>query len=125
MQTSFGFRTKSTASGPCSCGNINHVISEQAIHDLTERIAREYEPDRIILFGSHAYGTPRWDSDVDLLVDMHFEGNPLLKASEMIHRFNPPFAVDLLIRTPEVIRQRLEWNDSFLREAIERGKVLH
>ena len=110
---------------PSSCGNIIHMTSEQAIRDLSERIAQVYEPDSIILFGSHAYGTPRWDSDVDLLVVMHFEGNPLVKAAEMIHRFNPPFAVDLLIRTPEVIRQRLEWNDTFLKEAIERGKVLH
>lgn len=101
------------------------MVAEQAIRNLSDRIAREYQPQRITLFGSHAYGAPSHDSDVDMLVVMSFEGNPLRKAAEVIRRFNPPFAVDLLVRTSEDIRHLLEWNDSFLREIVDRGKGLH
>ena len=46
------------------------------IQKLCEQISRDFRPERIILFGSHAYGSPTPDSDVDLLVVMPFEGSP-------------------------------------------------
>ena len=95
------------------------------IHELTERIVQEFHPRRIILFGSYAYGTPGADSDVDLLVILPCENKGSSKAVEILNRVNPKFSVDLLVRTPEQIRQRLAWNDFFLREIIEKGKVLY
>jgi predicted nucleotidyltransferase len=50
------------------------MISTALIEEVAERIVREFNPERIILFGSHAYGTPGPDSDVDLLVVLPFEG---------------------------------------------------
>ena len=101
------------------------MVTMEAIQALTDRIAREFHPDRIILFGSYADGAPRSDSDVDLLMVVPFDGNSLRYASSVLRRVNPPFAVDLLVRTPEQIRQRIEWGDQFLQEITERGKVLH
>jgi predicted nucleotidyltransferase len=101
------------------------MIGTQQIQALSERIAHEFQPERIILFGSYAYGTPREDSDVDLLVILPFRGSSLQKAVEILRRVQPPFAVDIVARTPEEVRQRLEWNDFFLREIMARGKVLH
>src|SRR5205085_10297539 len=95
------------------------------IRQLSDRIAERFRPDRIILFGSYAYGTPRKDSDVDLLVVMPFEGNGLRQAAEMIRQVDPPFAVDLLVRTSAELKQRLEWNDFFLREIVDKGKLLY
>jgi predicted nucleotidyltransferase len=101
------------------------VIQAAAIQQLCNRIVQEFQPERVILFGSHAYGMPREDSDVDLMVILPFEGNGLQKAAEILRRVQPPFAIDLLARTPEQIEQRLAWNDFFLREIIEKGKVLY
>ena len=101
------------------------MVTKQAISALAKRIVEEYRPERVILFGSYAYGKPRPDSDVDLLVIMPFEGNPLHVAAEMARRLNPPIGVDFLVRAADTIQQRIEWNDYFLREVIEQGKVLY
>jgi len=100
-------------------------IGKRAIRALARRIAREFQPDRIILFGSHAYGKPTPDSDVDLLVVMPFEGKGYKKAAEIMSKVRPPFSVDLLVRTPEELRQRLAWHDFFLMEITDKGEVLY
>lgn len=101
------------------------MVDQQTITDLCERIAAEFQPERIILFGSHAYGNPTDASDVDLLVIFPFQGSAIRKAVEILDKVHPRFAVDLLVRTPEQVRQRLAWNDFFLREIIENGKVVY
>jgi len=101
------------------------MISREAIQELADRIAKEFRPERIILFGSHAHGRPTEESDVDLLVVLPFAGKGVRKSLEILDKMNPPFSVDLLARTPEVVRQRLGWNDFFLREIHEKGVVLY
>jgi uncharacterized protein len=101
------------------------MVAREQIEALSNRIAQTFQPDRIILFGSYAYGQPTEDSDVDLLIIMPFEGHSARKAFEIRRRIRPMFAVDLLVYTPEQLRQRLAWNDWFLREATEKGTVLY
>jgi uncharacterized protein len=95
------------------------------IRDLCDQITREFNPERIILFGSHAHGTPRWDSDVDLLVIMPFNGRPASQATRIRSRIDTPVALDLLVRTPDQISKRLAMGDFFISEIMERGKVLY
>ncbi|HLG17954.1 MAG TPA: nucleotidyltransferase domain-containing protein [Blastocatellia bacterium] len=95
------------------------------IKQLCEQIAREFHPEKIILFGSHAYGRPQWDSDVDLLVVMRFRGRPTRQAVKIRSQIETPVALDLLVRTPAQISKRLEMGDFFIREIVERGKVLY
>ncbi len=97
----------------------------EQIKHFTEQIAREFQPERIVLFGSHAYGTPGPFSDVDLLVVMPYEGSPLQQAAKIISRLNPPMAVDLLVRSAQEVSERLAMQDSLMREIIERGKVTY
>ena len=101
------------------------MIDMQSIEEMTARIVQEFAPEQIILFGSYAYGTPTADSDVDLLVILPFEGKAPRKSLEILNKINPKFAVDLLVCTPEQVQQRLAWNDFFLQEIIEQGKVLY
>jgi len=101
------------------------MINMERIRELSDQIARAFEPERIILFGSHAYGTPTNDSDVDLLVILSFEGHNTGKAVEIMNEINPRIPVDLVVRTPEEVRRRLALNDFFLREIVEKGKVLY
>lgn len=101
------------------------MVSMERIRELTEQIVALYHPQRVVLFGSHAYGFPTADSDVDLLVILPCRDKVSHKAAEILNTVNPQFPVDLLVRTPEQIRQRLAWNDFFLQEIMTRGKVLY
>lgn len=98
------------------------------IKNLCERIACEFKPEKIILFGSQAYGKPTAESDIDLLVVMPYEGSPFRQAGEILKRVIPQVGVlpiDLLVRTPEQINERLAIGDQFVIEILERGKVMY
>ena len=91
-------------------------------------IAREFQPEKIILFGSWAYGKPDTDSDIDLLVVMPFEGSPFRQAGTILNRVIQAVGalpLDLLVRTAEQLDERLTIGDGFVRDILERGTVLY
>ncbi|MCU0487006.1 MAG: nucleotidyltransferase domain-containing protein [Anaerolineales bacterium] len=96
-----------------------------AIQDVVEQIAGHFKPIRIILFGSYAYGQPKPESDVDLLVIMDTPLNETQQAVEILKTIAYRFGLDLLVYTPQHLQQRLEWGDPFLREIVDHGKVLY
>ena len=101
------------------------MSTSEQISEICEAIAREFHPEKIIVFGSHAYGTAGPFSDLDLLIVMPYEGTPLQQAARIITRVNPKIGVDVIVRTPEQIRERLALQDAFMREIIERGRVAY
>jgi len=90
------------------------------------RIASELQPQRIILFGSYAYGVPIPDSDVDLLVIMETDA-PSQERSWAVSRLllPRPFPVDILVRTPDEVKRALANGDFFMRDIVTRGRVLY
>ena len=100
-------------------------ISLQQIEDFGRRIGEEFRPRKVVLFGSYARDAATADSDVDVLVVMPFEGRSVDKSVEIRLKTNPPFPIDLLVRTPEVVRERIEMGDCFLRDILRDGKVLY
>ena len=100
-------------------------IKKREIMQLSQAIVNEFKPEKIILFGSYAYGNPQDDSDVDLLVILPYEGSCFRKTWEILNKLKPKFAIDLLVRSPQEVEQRLAWNDFFMREIIEKGKVIY
>lgn len=101
------------------------MVSMRAIEELGQRIGAEFRPERVVLFGSYAHGNATEDSDVDLLIVMPFEGKPVHKSVEMRLKLRPPFPVDLLVRTPETVRERVEIGDCFINDILATGKVLY
>ena len=101
------------------------MVSMDTIRDLSDRIAAEFAPDRIILFGSYAYGTASEDSDVDLLVILPFEGKGFRKSLEILNTVDPHFSVDLIARRPDDTDRRYAQGDPLIREALDRGSVLY
>src|SRR5271157_4894549 len=99
-------------------------VPMSVIRRFARDVAKQFHPDKIILFGSHAYGKPHADSDVDILVVM-----PARNASDQAIKIDrvtePQFPLDLIVRTPKTITWRLKEGDSFLREVMARGKVLY
>ena len=98
-------------------------VTRHAIRRYARQVAEQFDPDQIILFGSHAYGTPTAESDVDLLVVMPTR-NPISQAVKIRLALPARFPLDLLVRSPRMLAQRLEWSDSFLTEVVTKGKVL-
>lgn len=94
------------------------------IRRYARQIAERFRPDKIILFGSYAYGQPHEDSDVDLLVIMPAR-NQHDQAVKIHWELPAPFAMDLLVRTPKEMKWRLEEGESFHTEITSKGKVLY
>ncbi len=102
------------------------MVDPRDILKFTDEIARRFQPRKIILFGSYAYGNPTWDSDVDLLVVMPHPGLAgYRKATQICLSVKRSFPCDMLVRSPSELRQRLEWNDFFMREIVEKGICLY
>lgn len=102
------------------------MVSRKVIQTYVDAVAREFQPERIILFGSYAYGKPTPDSDVDLLVVMprrRWRRNTGVTIRTRLDYSG--FPMDLLVWPDSRIQQRLEWGDGFTRDIVERGKVLY
>jgi predicted nucleotidyltransferase len=100
-------------------------ISQRTISSFARRVAKQFHPQKIILFGSYAYGKPTEDSDVDILIVMPFKGRNPEKAAEIWMATKPKFPIDIMVRKPTELKKRLEMGDFFLREVVEKGKVLY
>lgn len=101
-------------------------IPRRAIERVAKNIAAKFDLERIILFGSYAYGKPNPYSDVDLLVIMETTARPIAKQQEISRALSPhPFGMDILVRTPSQLQERLALGDSFLHEVTTKGHVLY
>jgi predicted nucleotidyltransferase len=105
--------------------NERRRIPMQAIHAVVEQIAVKFQPEKIILFGSYAYGQPRPESDVDLLVIIDTPLRNREQAAQIARAIDYHFGLDLLVRSPQQLAERLALGDFFLQEVTEKGKVLY
>jgi uncharacterized protein len=107
---------------------INRRISipQAAIDDIVKQIVAKFHPLKVILFGSYAYGSPRPESDVDLLVIMPTKLKEMHQALLIQQSLEMDlFGLDLIVRTPETLTERIALGDSFLKEILAQGKVLY
>ena len=94
-----------------------------------DRIVTELKPEKIILFGSYAYGNPTPDSDVDLLIVMETNGKEkeMYRAASLL-LYPREFPVDIIVKTPREIEEAIRGgvvNGFFIREIVNKGKVLY
>ena len=101
------------------------MADTQEIRALGRRIAREFHPQRIILFGSHARDAAGADSDVDLLVIAPFDGSGFRYALKILNQLDVRLPVDLIAYRPEDVERRYAEGDPLVREALDHGKVLY
>ncbi|NJN95770.1 MAG: nucleotidyltransferase domain-containing protein [Anaerolineales bacterium] len=87
-------------------------VSPEAIQAVVKQIAQTFDPEKIILFGSYAYGRPKPGSDVDLLVVMETDA-PKQKQYEIAFSLKAPFSFDLMVWTPQEIAERIPLGDFF------------
>lgn len=101
------------------------MISQERIQEVVNSITQQFYPDRIILFGSYAYGNPTEDSDVDLLVVLEAQQRDHKKSTEIRHAVQIEFACDLLVYDPGYLQRRYDQEDWFVRDMVEKGRVLY
>lgn len=83
-------------------------ISQRTIAAFARQVARQFNPEKIILFGSYASGKPTEDSDVDILVIMPFKGRNPAKATEIWMATQPRFPIDIIVRKPAELKKRFK-----------------
>src|SRR5438874_13613184 len=101
------------------------MVNVADILKFVDEVAAKVRPQRIVLFGSYAYGTPTEDSDVDLLVIMNYRGpnhDQIIKIRQSVPY---TFPMDLLVHSERDISRRVEGNDCFLQEIIKKGVILY
>lgn len=100
-------------------------IPQKAIDEVVRQIAEKFHPQKIILFGSYARGKPRPESDVDMLVIMETPLIEVEQAIEICQQIDYRFGLDLIVRKPDRLAERLRMGDWFLRDILEEGKVVY
>jgi predicted nucleotidyltransferase len=108
-------------------------VTERILRKITRRIVEAFKPDRVILFGSYAYGKPRVQSDVDLLVVMNrLRGKGVFERDRRVAEVarsavtdRNGMQMDVLVRSPSELAYRLEIGDPFFREVMLKGRVLY
>ena len=102
--------------------------ARQIILRMVERIVQEYQPKKIILFGSYAYGEPTEDSDVDLLIIKNTEKRPIdrwVELKRLLRGITGELPVSPIVYTEKEIEDRNAVKDFFIKEIYERGEVLY
>jgi len=104
--------------------NISPVILE-GIRSVTGQIVRQFHPQKVVLFGSYAYGQPTEDSDVDLLVLMDLDEPPLHVAAKIAAAIEHPFPIDIVVRTPTEFVAAVQRKGVFATEVVTKGITLY
>lgn len=98
------------------------------ILEIVEQIKREYEPERIILYGSYAYGNATKDSDIDLFIVKDTDKrwiDRFVEVSRLIYKPGRHISISPLVYTPKELEERLSMGDDFVEEVLIKGEVLY
>ena len=102
------------------------MISRKTITDIARRIAESLNPEKIILFGSYAWGKPDKDSDLDLFVIMESTERPIKRSASIRRILKDRYVpMDLLVRTPEELKHRIDIGDPFIKKILRDGQVIY
>jgi len=104
------------------------AATKTELDKIVSQLVKTYRPEKIILFGSYAYGVPHEDSDVDLLI-IKTTSQPFVDRLVEVRKIltDPTRSVPLgpIVLTPEELDARLSIGDQFIEEIVTRGEVLY
>lgn len=104
---------------------MNREVTSEKLDKITQKIVERFQPEKVILFGSYAWGDPGPDSDVDLFIIKETKNTRTLAREIDGALFPRPFPIDLVVYKPEQVRERENMGDCFVREVLHKGKVLY
>jgi predicted nucleotidyltransferase len=112
----------------CSEDKQDMVISPTTlagIRKVAQQVVEQFHPQKVILFGSYAYGQPTEDSDVDLLVVIDTDEPPLHMAAKIAATVEHPFPLDIVVRTPAQLAAAIQRRGVFATEVATKGITLY
>ena len=98
------------------------------LETITAIIRKEYKPEKIILYGSYAYGNPTKHSDIDLFIVKRTDKKRVdryVEVKEMIYDSKRRISISPLVYTPQEIKERLVIGDDFVKEILDRGRIIY
>jgi len=98
---------------------------DKEIEAFVDALVERFKPEKVILFGSHARGGADPGSDVDIFVLMDFDGRPFEQAFNIRSQIEADFPLDILVRRPVDAWRRVNMGDFFLKDILEKGKILY
>ncbi len=105
---------------------MSSTAQKKLLKKIRDRIVKEYKPEKIILFGSLAYGKPAAESDFDLLIIKRTTRGYFDRIREISDIFGlRNFSLDVIVRTPDELEKRLKEGSVFYEEIVTKGKVLY
>ena|SRR3990167_6112943 len=103
----------------------NTKKSQSIINDIVKKIVLNHQPERIVLFGSYAWGTPHPESDIDLLIEKKTDDTRMTARAIDRTLFPRTMPIDIIVSTPQHIRRRKTERDSFISKIFTEGKILY
>ena len=107
---------------------MSETANEILIQAILKKLVDKYVPEKVILFGSYAYGNPNPDSDLDVLVIKSTRESFVDRCTTVRRILSDPnrlIPLDILVLTPEELSGRLSLGDQFLQRIVDEGRVLH
>ena len=102
------------------------TASVDAIQQIAVSLGKAARARKVVLFGSHASGHVRPDSDVDFLVIAESNLPRHKRSRELYALFHPyPFPMDILVYTPQEVETQLKDPDSFVSTVLAQGKEVY
>ncbi len=102
--------------------SLNHIIEE-----ITNRLVRDFDPERIFLFGSHVWGNPNQDSDLDLLMVVQNSEHSPAKRASLAYRClqDIPYPIDILVKTRKEVERYSDISTALEYKILTQGKLLY
>ena len=107
---------------------IKDTMTRKLISEIVEKIKKDYQPEKIILYGSYAYGHPTEDSDVDLFIVKDTDKRRVerfVEVSRLVDESERHISISPLVYTPREVEERLALGDDFVEEILAKGEVLY
>lgn len=101
---------------------------KEIIQKIIDKIISQYQPEKIILFGSYAWGKPTKDSDVDLFILKKTDQKHrqrMLTVRRILSEENALVGLDILVYSPEEVTERLKMGDAFIAKILRRGNIVY
>jgi len=101
---------------------------KKTVKELVTKIKENYKPEKIILFGSCAYGHPTRDSDIDFLIIKRTKETPMDRRIRIRRIVSDPhrrIPFELLVLTPQEVEKRLKMGDQFIKQILAKGEILY
>jgi predicted nucleotidyltransferase len=119
-------RQKTAPAATVDWAALRPAVTEALLEEITQRIVQKFQPHKIVLFGSYAYGKPDLNSDVDLLVVMDSDETMAQRIMRVAEAAHVPFLpMDVLVYTPAEVEERLAKGDFFISAILAKGKVVY